>query len=223
MMPYQELVFRPGARFGYSNPGYIYLSRVIEAIWAIPWESYIQKNIFAPLALDRSFFGATPYYLAADRSNNYAVERDSAGRSHVRENGRDFNPGITIPNGGWNTPLSDLATYVAFLTDATRGDTTRRHRYDAVLSRATLADVAAGRERGLARLDAAEPRARIFPAARRGANNRRPHRQSGRLSLVYVDRSGHVIRRRGVAQHRGPGACRLAVLGDPARGAGAVR
>lgn len=141
MMPYQELVFRPGSRFGYSNPGYIYLARVIEAITGDPWESYVQKNIFAPLGLDHSYFGATPYYLAADRSNNYSIVRDSAGREQLRENGRDFDPGITIPNGGWNAPLGDLATYAAFLTNATRGDTALRRRYDAVLPRATLEEM----------------------------------------------------------------------------------
>ena len=137
MMPYQELHFRPGSRFGYSNPGFIYLARVIEQLSGDPWESYVQKNLFAPLALGHSYFGATPYYLAADRSNNYTVLRDSTGAVVERTNGRDFDPGITIPNGGWNAPLSDLATYAAFLTSSARDDSTRR-RYDIVLSPASL-------------------------------------------------------------------------------------
>src|SRR5204862_6849881 len=45
---------------------------------------------------------------------------------------------ITIPNGGWNAPLSDLATYAAFLTGAAHDDSTRQ-RYDVVIPRATLA------------------------------------------------------------------------------------
>ena len=137
MMPYQELHFRPGSRYSYSNPGFIYLARVIEQLSGDPWESYVQKNIFAPLALGHSYFGATPYYLAADRSNNYTVRRDSTGAVAEIANGRDFDPGITIPNGGWNAPLSDLATYAAFLTGAAHDDSTRR-RYDVVLPRATL-------------------------------------------------------------------------------------
>ncbi len=142
MMPYQELLFKPGSRFGYSNPGYIYLARVIEQLTGDPWEAYIEKNIFAPLVLDRSYFGATPYYLSADRSNNYTIMRDSAtSAERVRENGRDFDPGITIPNGGWNAPLADLATYVAFLSNAWQGDSARQRRYDVVLTRRTLEEM----------------------------------------------------------------------------------
>ncbi|HEY7232832.1 MAG TPA: serine hydrolase domain-containing protein [Gemmatimonadaceae bacterium] len=137
MMPYQELHFRPGSRYSYSNPGFIYLARVIEQLSGDPWESYVQKNIFAPLALSHSYFGATPYYLAADRSNNYTIYRDSTGHVVETANGRDFDPGITIPNGGWNAPLSDLAAYTVFLTGAAHDDSTRR-RFDVVLPRTTL-------------------------------------------------------------------------------------
>jgi len=98
MMPYEEVAFPPGARFSYSNPGFIYLARVIEALSDDPWETYVQKNILTPLGLTRSYFGATPYHLAAYRSNNYTVVRDSAAaRDSVVANGRDFDPGITIP------------------------------------------------------------------------------------------------------------------------------
>ena len=140
MMPYQELHFRPGSRYSYSNPGFIYLARVIEQLSGDPWQSYVQKNIFAPLELTHSYFGATPYHLAADRSNNYTIRRDSSGSVAEVANGRDFDPGITIPNGGWNAPLSDLARYAAFLTGAVHDDSTRR-RFDVVLSRTTLSSM----------------------------------------------------------------------------------
>jgi len=141
MMPYQELLFKPGSKFSYSNPGFIYLARVIEQLSRDPWESYVQKNIFNPLGLTHSYFGITPYYLAADRSHNYSLIRDSAGHESVTDNGADFDPGITIPNGGWNAPLGDLATYVAFLTTATHGDAATQRLYDTVLSHATLEEM----------------------------------------------------------------------------------
>jgi len=130
MMPYQEVAFAPGSRYSYSNPGFIYLARIIEQLTGDPYQSYVYKNLWAPLGITHSYFGATPYHLADQRSNNYDVVRDSAGHEAVVANGRDFDPGITIPNGGWNAPLGDLARWVGFLSGAAGNDT--------VLARTTL-------------------------------------------------------------------------------------
>jgi CubicO group peptidase (beta-lactamase class C family) len=137
MMPYQELEFRPGARFGYSNPAFIYLARIIEQLTGDPYATYVQKNIWTPLGMTHSYFGATPYHLARWRSNNYTVQRDSSGREVVVANGRDFDPGITIPNSGWNAPLGDLVAYAAFLTHATGNDTSLARIYETVLKQSS--------------------------------------------------------------------------------------
>ncbi|MGH7578915.1 MAG: serine hydrolase domain-containing protein [Gemmatimonadales bacterium] len=135
MMPYQRLHFQPGSRYGYSNPGYIYLARVIENLTGDPWAMYVQKNLWMPLRMDRSYLGATPYHLAADRSHGYRVDGDS-----LTDVGADFDPGITIPNSGWNAPLDDLARYVGFLTGVP-SDSGTRARYDGVLRRGTLEEM----------------------------------------------------------------------------------
>jgi len=140
MMPYQELLFRPGSRYSYSNPAFIYLARVIEQITGDPWDAYVQKNIFAPLELRRSYFRGTPYHLAAHRSHNYYVRKDSAGRESLLDNGADFDPGITSPNGAWNAPVSDLVKYTAFLTNAVLPGMSRE-RYDIVLKRSSLEEM----------------------------------------------------------------------------------
>jgi CubicO group peptidase (beta-lactamase class C family) len=59
----------------------------------------------------------------------------------VIDNGADFDPGITIPNGGWNAPLADLETYLAFLTNSTHGDTALQARYDLVLPHRDLEEM----------------------------------------------------------------------------------
>jgi CubicO group peptidase (beta-lactamase class C family) len=142
MMPYQEVLFRPDSRFGYSNPGFIYLARIIEAISGDPWEGYIYKNLWGALGLTHSYFAGTPYWLAEARSNNYFLVRDSAsGALWMQDNGRDFDPGITIPNGGWNAPLGDLATWLRFLTGSAGADTALARRYDVVLRRASLEEM----------------------------------------------------------------------------------
>ena len=117
MMPYQELSFAPGTKFQYSNPGFIYLARVIEKITGDPYQVYVQKNILTPLGMTRSYYNISPYHLAGDRSNNYTIHTDSNGRTEVVANGREFDTGITAPNGGLNAPLEDLARWVAFLAD----------------------------------------------------------------------------------------------------------
>jgi len=128
MMPYQRLEFPPGSRYGYSNPGYIYLARVVEKLTGDPWAVYVQKNIWTPLGMDRSDVGATPRRLAAQRSHGYRVAGDS-----VADLGADFDPGITIPNSGWNAPVADVARYLAFLTGAIADST--------VLPRRTLEEM----------------------------------------------------------------------------------
>lgn len=138
MMPYMEIQFKPGTRYSYSNPAFVYLARIVQEITGDPWEAYVQKNIFTPLGLWWSYFNTTPYHLEPHRANNYTVRRDSAGGVRTTANGRDFNPGITIPNGGWNAPLDDLARYVAFLTGATGGDRAMQQTYETLLPRGTL-------------------------------------------------------------------------------------
>jgi CubicO group peptidase (beta-lactamase class C family) len=81
MMPYMQLVFAPGSRYGYSNPAFIYLARIVEQITGDPWQSNITKNLFGPLGITTSYFGTTPRYLARWRSNNYTIQRDGTARA----------------------------------------------------------------------------------------------------------------------------------------------
>jgi len=131
MMPYMSLQFAPGSRYGYSNPGVVYLARLLEGAMHEPWEAIVQKQLFMPLGVDSSYFNHTPPHLLDARSVNYQV-----GRSGTTAGPRDFHTGITTPNGGWNAPLGDIATWLAFLAGSP--DATRQARHDQVLPRAVL-------------------------------------------------------------------------------------
>lgn len=122
MMPYEKLAFPPGEQYGYSNPAYIYLGRIIEQLSGDPWDGYVYKNIFTPLGLQHSYFRGTPKALRPHRSHHYQLEKGEAGAVTPKDRGTDFDPGITTPNGGWNAPLSDLARFVAFLTSKPAND-----------------------------------------------------------------------------------------------------
>ncbi len=141
MMPYQEIRFTPGSRYSYSNPAYIYLGRVIETITGDPWQSYIYKNVWGPLGIRESYFNLTPWHMSDDRSNNYTLVSDSTKREWVVDNGKDFNPGVTIPNGGWNAPLSDIILWARFLSAATGNDPERARLDEIVLKHSTLEEM----------------------------------------------------------------------------------
>jgi CubicO group peptidase (beta-lactamase class C family) len=113
MFPYTELLFKPGTKYRYSNPGVIFLGRIIQHFSGDDYETYITKNIFMPLGMTRSFFDRAPYHLVTHRSHSY--ERTDEG---LREQRFDFDTGITVSNGGLNAPVGDMAKWLAFLIGA---------------------------------------------------------------------------------------------------------
>ena len=63
MMPYTEILFPPGSRYSYSNPGIIFLGRAIEGLTGDDYEVYVEKNMLRPLGMRRELFDLTPYHL----------------------------------------------------------------------------------------------------------------------------------------------------------------
>ena len=132
MFPFTEVLFKPGSRYSYSNPGIIYLGRIIEEISGESYESYIEKNIFRPLGMTRSYFDTTPPQLLKYRSHSYYIENGK------RTEGRfDADTGITVSNSGLNAPISDMARYVQFLL----GDPAQQTAYSEVLARRSLEEM----------------------------------------------------------------------------------
>lgn len=132
MMPYTEIQFKPGTRWSYSNPAIIFLGRVIELITHDDFEVYIDKNIFKPLEMYRSYFDATPYHLLKYRSHSYYLEDGKLTPGRF-----DVDTGITVSNGGLNAPLTDMAKYLNFLM----GDAKKQAVYEGVLKRSSLEEM----------------------------------------------------------------------------------
>jgi CubicO group peptidase (beta-lactamase class C family) len=131
MLPYTDVQFAPGSKYSYSNPGVIFLGRIIQLLSGDDYEVYVAKNILMPLGMRSSFFDRAPYYLLPQRSHSYLRGDDG-----LHEARFDFDTGITVSNGGLNSPFDDMAKYLAFLIgDAKRAD------YEIVLKRASLEEM----------------------------------------------------------------------------------
>lgn len=132
MFPFTEILFKPGSKFSYSNPGIIFLGRIIEKLTGDDYEVYIDKNILKPLEMHRSYFDATPYHLLKHRSHSYYIQNGK------RTTGRfDANTGITVSNSGLNSPLPDMIKYLNFLI----GDPGKQEVYNGVLKRSSLEEM----------------------------------------------------------------------------------
>ncbi len=128
MLPYTKILFEPGSRYDYSNPGMSIVGRIVEVVTGDDIEVYIDKNILKPLEMHHSYFDTTPRHLLKYRSNNYLVKEDV-----IEEGGLDFDTGITTANGGLNAPLTDMSKFLNFLLGS--GDA---EQYEVVLRRETL-------------------------------------------------------------------------------------
>jgi CubicO group peptidase (beta-lactamase class C family) len=69
------LLFDPGAKWSYSNPGIATLGRIIEVVSGEPYEKFLDERIFRPLGMKDTFF-----YPPADKLDRIAL-------LYKRENG----------------------------------------------------------------------------------------------------------------------------------------
>jgi CubicO group peptidase (beta-lactamase class C family) len=132
MLPFTEILFKPGSKYSYSNLGIVFLGQIIERLTGDDYEVYVDKNILRPLEMYQSYFDATPYHLLKNRSHSYYIENGK------RTTGRfDADSGITVSNSGLNSPLPDMIKYLNFLI----GDAGKREIYEGILKRSSLEEM----------------------------------------------------------------------------------
>jgi CubicO group peptidase (beta-lactamase class C family) len=128
MLPYTHVAFKPGTRWSYSNPGYVFLGQIIERLTGDGFEVYVTKNILMPLGMTQSYFDRAPYFLEPNVSASYL-------RAGAKPAPQPFNfdTGITTSNSGLKAPITDMEKYARFLL----GDPGNK-LYDIVLKRSSL-------------------------------------------------------------------------------------
>jgi CubicO group peptidase (beta-lactamase class C family) len=131
MLPYTNVEFPPGSRHSYSNLGIIFLGQIIGRLTDDDYEVYIDKNILKPLEMHQSYFDQSPYRLLPYRSHSYFLEKEKTTEAPF-----NFDTGITVSNGGLNSPFPDMHQYLRFLL----GDP-RESWYEVILKRSSLEEM----------------------------------------------------------------------------------
>ncbi|MGH2842449.1 MAG: serine hydrolase, partial [Solirubrobacteraceae bacterium] len=67
LFEHKPLEFKPGAKFSYSNSGYVLLGAILERVSGEPYGEFLQRHIFTPLGMTHS-----AYAMRATRGKNLA-------------------------------------------------------------------------------------------------------------------------------------------------------
>ncbi|MDF1504156.1 serine hydrolase domain-containing protein [Roseisolibacter sp. H3M3-2] len=103
----------PGTRHAYASPNYLVLGAIVEAVAGVPFAAYVEREIFAPLAMHDSF---------TDRSR--ALARAFAG-GHVYALGFPVPSTLAaepdrLPTAGLMSSAEDLSHFLAMQLDGGR-------------------------------------------------------------------------------------------------------
>lgn len=111
MFPYTEILFEPGSKWSYSNPGIILLGRIIEKLTTEDFEYYMEKNVLRPLGMLESYYDMAPPHLLPKVCQSYWYSEGKFEPAIF-----NLNTGITVSNGGLMAPFGDMVKYMNFLT-----------------------------------------------------------------------------------------------------------
>ncbi|HEX7447947.1 MAG TPA: serine hydrolase domain-containing protein [Pirellulales bacterium] len=116
------LMFEPGSKWSYCNPGIDTLGRIVEVVSGQPYEVYLAEHIFQPLGMTDT----TPYPTAEQLARVAVTYGKEEGRLVARPGGvLDYAGGAKhpVPAGGLFSTADDLAKlYQCFLNHGTSGD-----------------------------------------------------------------------------------------------------
>jgi CubicO group peptidase (beta-lactamase class C family) len=111
-LPFVKYAHEPDTKYLYSNIGYATLGVALSRAAGLPFTTWVEQKIAAPLGMTRTTFDATdamrPHLMRA-----YEIGRDGTveGEASVREHaGR----GYRVPNGGLYSTVDDLARFVSW-------------------------------------------------------------------------------------------------------------
>ena len=79
----EELDFKPGERFSYSNSGYFLLAEIVSRVSGMKTSAFAKQNIFEPLGMNNTRFHDEPNAIIANRGFGYSPVEDGGYRLDI--------------------------------------------------------------------------------------------------------------------------------------------
>jgi len=116
----KPLKTKPNTETGYSNVGYIIVGVILEQITDSSWEALVQKEVFEPLGMKHTGFGAPGKPGMRDQPTGH--RRAKSGWSPIELGPNADNPAVTGPAGTVHTTLADWSCFLAAHLQGARGN-----------------------------------------------------------------------------------------------------
>ena len=108
----EPLRFEPGARFEYSNSGFIVLGAIIEKITGQTYYDYVRQHIYQPAGMKN-----TDAYQTTDDTPNLAMGYTTEGAASDRRENTETRPNRGGPAGGGYSTVEDLLRFATALSE----------------------------------------------------------------------------------------------------------
>src|SRR3546814_17793435 len=92
----QDLNFKPGSEYSYSNTGYNLLARLVERVSGKSFREWTQEHIFSPLGMNHTHFHDEYSEVVPGKAYGYS----RGGRSEERRVGKEC---VSTCRSGWST------------------------------------------------------------------------------------------------------------------------
>jgi CubicO group peptidase (beta-lactamase class C family) len=109
-----KLLFTPGSRESYSNPGYSILAAIIEKVSGKTYDEYVRDNILRPLGMTHTGL-LLPNFALNTLAHGYRVSGEDAGTMLEKPHAADGPFWNLRGNGGMLSTVGDMATFYTAL------------------------------------------------------------------------------------------------------------
>lgn len=103
--PTLPIEFTPGEKFSYSGEGFVYLSKVMEKLTGMDFETYVQESVFQPLGMTNSFFSWQDSF-----AYRHVYRHNWEGKKSFRWEGKGYNAAASV-----HTTAADYGKFILAL------------------------------------------------------------------------------------------------------------